>query len=105
MRYENLKLKNITDLFEEVACDIETTDELVNIAKSIREEKGLVDNDEVYYGFCMFCHLEEKEIYLTVYCEPECDSYELPMTDEEKLDVLFQVFFEIRKQEWEIELD
>ena len=102
VRYENLKFEIIANTLGIVDFEVEATDELIEIVNNIRKEKGYTDNG-TYYGFCMFYYPADKILNFTAYCEPECDTYDMPMTNEETLNILFRLFWEIRKQEWEYE--
>lgn len=100
MKYENLQLQDLMIDMENIDFDIWSTDELINDVDSMREKLGytdLVGNDEndVYYNFNLICNLEEKDIAIVANCNnsehDDFEHYELPLTAEEKTNLLYQV--------------
>nr|DAD82987.1 MAG TPA: hypothetical protein [Siphoviridae sp. ctXZx16] len=109
MRYEN-----ITTHFNDINCldftsnngsegnfIINTNDELIDIVNAIRKEQGNIDlvdvndNNEVYYNFYLLFDIEKKTVSIQAVCNHgEKDDevwYELPMTEEEKTNVMWKL--------------
>ena len=112
MRYTNLKFQDIDrdfiDSIYTVDLQIEATDELIEITNNIRKKKGYGDlvevgrDNEVYYNFYLVCHPETKKVEILAICNHgELDdyaTYELPMTYEEKENIIFQLVKELIKE-------
>ena len=111
MRYENLKFIDIDIDFingiNKVDWQIEATDELIEITNNIRKKKGCnelvevgCDND-VYYNFYVVCSFGIHSMEILAICNHgELDDYtmyELPMTYEEKENIMFQLVGELIK--------
>lgn len=75
--------------------------ELIDITNQIRIKKGYTDivsvqmDNDVYYNFYLIFDLDKMEVAIHAVCnESEKDNgveYELPMTEEEKISVLWQL--------------
>lgn len=118
MRYEKLIADVIDRDFlqftdKEHAGDIVLfgTDELIDITNEIRKEQGNTDlvgvdyDNEVYYNFYLMFDTCKKKISIQAVCNyGEKDDeiyYELPMTEEEKINVMFQLIEMLAKELYE----
>ena len=109
MRYQNLKFEDIDFDTDNISLMIKATDELIKITNNIRKEKGYTDlvawndDNEVYYNFYLACYPATKKTCIYAICNhgefDDFGSYDLPMTKEEKEDVLFQLIAELIMQE------
>lgn len=109
MRYENLKFQDIdidfVNSIDKVDWQIEATNELIEITNQIREKKGYKDlvkidcDNEVYYNFYLVCSFSIHSMEILAICNHgESDdfaTYSLPMTYEEKENILFQLVKEL----------
>lgn len=108
MRYEKLQIDFIdidflqfTDEEHEGDIVLCTTDELIDITNQIRLEQGNIDlvgidyDNEVYYNFYLMFNTSKRKISIQAvsnYGEKDDEVwYELPMTEEEKVNVMFQL--------------
>ena len=118
MRYEKLEAdfidRDFLDFTNEehegniVLC---TTDELINITNQIRLEQGNTDlvgvdyDNEVYYNFYLMFDTRKKTVSIQAvsnYGEKDDEVYyELPMTEEEKVNVMFQLIEILAKELYE----
>ena len=118
MRYEKLEAdfidRDFLDFTNEehegniVLC---TTDELINITNQIRLEQGNTDlvgvdyDNEVYYNFYLMFDTRKKTVSIQAvsnYGEKDDEVYyELPMTEEEKVNVMFQLIEMLAKELYE----
>ena len=118
MRYEKLEAdfidRDFLDFTNEehegniVLC---TTDELIDITNQIRLEQGNTDlvgvdyDNEVYYNFYLMFDTRKKTVSIQAvsnYGEKDDEVYyELPMTDEEKVNVMFQLIEMLAKELYE----
>ena len=118
MRYEKLEAdfidRDFLDFTNEehegniVLC---TTDELINITNQIRLEQGNTDlvgvdyDNEVYYNFYLMFDTRKKTVSIQAvsnYGEKDDEVYyELPMTEEEKVNVMFQLIGILAKELYE----
>lgn len=88
-----------------------TTDELINITNQIRLEQGNTDlvgvdyDNEVYYNFYLMFDTRKKTVSIQAvsnYGEKDDEVYyELPMTEEEKTNVMFQLIEMLAKELYE----
>ena len=88
-----------------------TTDELINITNQIRLEQGNTDlvgvdyDNEVYYNFYLMFDTRKKTVSIQAvsnYGEKDDEVYyELPMTEEEKVNVMFQLIEMLAKELYE----
>lgn len=118
MRYEKLQVDFIDRDFlqftnKEHEGDIVlcATDELIDIANQIRAEQGNTDlvgidyDNEVYYNFYLIFDTSKKNISIHAVCNygKKDDEvwYELPMTKEEKVNVMFQLIEILAKELYE----
>ena len=109
MRYDNLKFQDIdidfVNSIDKVDLQIEATDELIEITNNIRKKKGYNDlvavgcDNDVYYNFYLVCCPEKKQVEILAICNNgELDDFEdylLPITNEEKANILFQLIKEL----------
>lgn len=105
MRYENLKFEYCEIDYGILSLNIVATDELVDIVNNIREENGntdlveIEDDNEVYYNFYLMCYPDERKISIFAICnngeKDDFFDYLLPMTNEERENLLFQVTKEL----------
>lgn len=108
MRYENLQADFIdrdfldfTDKEHEGNIILCGTSELIDITNEIRKQQGNTDlvtvdaDNEVYYDFYLMFDTRKKKISIQAVCnfgEKDDEAYyELPMTEEEKVNVMFQL--------------
>lgn len=118
MRYEKLEAdfidRDFLDFTNEehegniVLC---TTDELIDITNQIRFEQGNTDlvgvdyDNEVYYNFYLMFDTIKKTVSIQAvsnYGEKDDEVYyELPMTEEEKVNVMFQLIEMLAKELYE----
>lgn len=118
MRYENLEADFIdrdyldfTDKEHAGNIVLCSTDELIGITNSIRKEQGNMDlvgvdyDNEVYYNFYLMFHTRKNKISIQAVCNyGEKDDevyYELPMTEEEKVNVIFQLIEMLARELYE----
>ena len=121
MRYEKLKADTVDIDFlqfsgedgEEHAGNIVLTgtDELIDITNAIREELGntdlvgVEDDNEVYYNFYLMFDTKKKNVSIQAVCNcGEKDDevyYELPMSEDEKVNVMFQLIDFLAKELYE----
>lgn len=108
MRYQNLRADFIdrdfldfTNGSSEGNIVLVTTDELVNITNDICQKMGHTDlvgvehENEVYYDFYLMFDNKEQKIRLEAECnygeKDDKTFYELPMSEEEKISVMWQL--------------
>lgn len=115
MRYENIEADYADNDFlmfkdGDFQGDVSLieTDELMDLTNAIRKECGYMDlvdsncDNEVYYDFYLVFNLKKKIISIHAVCnygeKDDKTDYELPMTEEEKENVLWK-FVNILTQE------
>lgn len=107
MRYEKLIVDKrdwnliVLNNEEEGNIDLIATEELIEITNTIREEKGYADlvstklDNDVYYNFYLCFNAQQKTVEIQATCnhgaEDDYASYELPMTQEEKVNIMYQL--------------
>lgn len=107
MRYENLRFEDVELNLYSVDLQIAATEELIDLTNDIRRSKGCTDlvevdaDNEVYYNFYLVCYPEKHGVKILSICNHgELDDhkmYVLPMTDEERESVTFQLIQELMK--------
>lgn len=106
MRYESLEFTDVEINIDSIDLQISPTDELIDITDNIRKEKGYTDlfsiDNDIYYNFYVVCYPDKNEIGILATCNygkfDDYANYELPMTSEEKENVMFQIIKEIIKE-------
>lgn len=118
VRYEKLEADFIDRDFlqftsEEYEGDIvlSATDELIDITNQIRLEQGNTDlvgvdyDNEVYYNFYLMFDTRKKTVSIQAVSNYGVKDdevyYELPMTEEEKINVMFQLIEMLAKELYE----
>ena len=118
MRYEKLEAEFVDrDFLQFTSGEHEgdivlcATDELIDITNKIRLEQGNTDlvgldyDNEVYYNFYLMFDTRKKNISIQVvsnYGEKDDEVYyELPMTEEERVNVMFQLIGILAKELYE----
>ena len=118
MRYEKLEAEFVDrDFLQFTSGEHEgdivlcATDELIDITNKIRLEQGNTDlvgldyDNEVYYNFYLMFDTRKKSISIQAvsnYGEKDDEVYyELPMTEEEKVNVMFQLIEILAKELYE----
>ena len=118
MRYKNINADFIDTDFLCFTSDehegnivLVATDELIDITNKIRLEQGNTDlvgldyDNEVYYNFYLMFDTKKKSISIQAvsnYGEKDDEVYyELPMTEEEKVNVMFQLIGILAKELYE----
>lgn len=118
MRYEKLEADFVDrDFLQFTSGEHEgdivlcATDELIDITNKIRLEQGNTDlvgldyDNEVYYNFYLMFDTRKKSISIQAvsnYGEKDDEVYyELPMTEEEKVNVMFQLIEILAKELYE----
>ena len=109
MRYANLRFEGTWLNEDSVDFQIEATNELITIVNDIRKVFGNTDlvefdaDNDVYYNFYLACMPNERKVQILAICHHgELDDYAtyvLPMTSEEKEDLMFQAIKELIKEE------
>lgn len=109
MRYANLRFEDTWLNEDSVDFQIEATNELITMVNDIRKVFGNTDlvevdaDNEVYYNFYLACMPNERKVQISAICHHgELDdyvTYELPMTSEEKENLMFQAIKELIKEE------
>lgn len=107
MRYENLKFEYCEIDDGILSLHIVATDELVDIVNNIREKNGNTDlveieyDNEVYYNFYLISYLKDRKISIISVCnngeKDDCTCYEIPIGEDEKEIILFQLIKELSK--------
>ena len=107
MRYENLRFEDVELNLYSVDLQIAATEELIDLTNDIRRSRGCTDlvevdaDNEVYYNFYLVCYPEKHGVKILAICNHgELDDYKmymLPMNDEEKESVTFQLIQELMK--------
>lgn len=106
MRYQNLLAEvdrdylNFTNKGYEGNISLVSTDELICITNDIRMKNGNTDlvgklyNNDVYYNFYLVFDTQKQDAHIQAVCncseKDDWVSYELPMSEEEKLSVMWQ---------------
>lgn len=114
MRYQNLLAEADHDYLNFINKEYEgnisliSTDELISITNDIRMKNGNTDlvgklyNNEVYYDFYLVFDTQKQNVHIQAVCKgSEKDdwvSYELPMSEEEKLSVMWQLIRMLTKE-------
>lgn len=118
MRYEKLQADVIdrdfldfTNKEHEGNIVLFGTDELIDITNDIRKQQGNTDlvgvdyDNEVYYNFYLMFDTCKKNISIQAVCNyGEKDDevyYELPMTEEEKVNVMYQLIEMLARELYE----
>ena len=108
MRYENIETDFVDHEFlcftneeHEGNIILVATDELIDITNKIRKQQGNTDlvgieyENDVYYNFYLMFNTDKKTVSIQAVCNyGEKDDevyYELPMTKEEKLNVIWKL--------------
>lgn len=108
MKYKNLVFEDMELNEVSVNLQIQSTNEMIEITDNIRKEKGYkdlvgtADDNEVYYNFYLDCHQEDRKIKIFAVCHhgehDDYAEYELPITEEERENILFQLIKELVKE-------
>lgn len=114
MRYQNLLADhddhdylNFTNKEYEGNISLVSTDELIGITNDIRMKNGNTDlvgkcNNAVYYNFYLVFDTQKQDAHIQAVCncseKDDWVSYKLPMSEEEKLSVMWQFIQMLTKE-------
>lgn len=108
MHVENMVIQNFEWVEDEIlSFEIQSTDELVDLADEIRELNGCTDrassnDNDVWYNFTLNVNVVQEKVILWFTCnngdKDDYANYDIEITDEEKIKFVWKAFRQFAKE-------